>query len=405
MSTRMATGLSGLKNCETAAASALKEAQEKLGGTPPGLALVHASSSCDYQKVLELAKKTLGHVPLVGCSTAGHFTENRMGPGGIAVALISSNSMTFSTAMASGLRADPEGVVRTLAQSIPTVPEGRHLTAVLFADGLSGTGEELTIFASRLFERFAGCPVTLIGGFAGDDLHFRETRVFHETGHAPDAAAVCFITSERPFPTGVRHGHKPLSKSHTVTSARGNHLIEVDGLPAWEVWSRETGYALEKLKARYRIGSPEEFSALVLGNFELGLCTDGEDYKIRFPMAVNPDGSMVFTCSIPQGSVFRIMDGSETDSQVEASSRAAADALKAAEISGIGNSAGMMVFECGVRLALLQDDFIRAIEAYRRIVPGIPVIGWETYGEIRMNPGGYSGFHNTTTVVALVPED
>lgn len=404
MAAKFVTGLASAGDSVATADNALTEAMGRLGGSTAGLALVHASSACEYRRVLETVRARVGDIPIIGCSTAGHFTENRVGAGGVAVGLLSSDSMVFATAMAQGIRNDPEDVVRKLAQGIPTVEPGRHLTAILFADGLSGAGEELTLCASRLFERYAGCPVTLIGGLAGDDLQFRETRVFNGLQDSSDSAVVCFITSEKPFHTGVKHGHTPLSQPHTVTLAKGNRVIEVDRRPAWEVWSRETGYAMEHLKSRYRVTSPEDHAKLVLGNFELGLSTDVDEYKIRFPMSVNPDGSLMFACSIPEGSVFRIMDGSSTDAQIEASILAARAALTDAETSDQRDFAGMLVFECGIRLALLEDSFTMAIDSYRKLLPGKPVLGWETYGEIRMTPGSYSGFHNTTTVVALIPE-
>lgn len=404
MTSRLVTGLASEKGCAAATKTALYEALGKLGGAAPGLAIVHTSSQCDFQQVLDTVRAKVGSIPVIGCTTAGHFTEARIGQGGVALGLISSDSMGFHTAIAHGLRKDPESAVRKLARSIPRVEPGRHLTVILFADGLSGTGEELTILASRLFERYSECPVTLVGGFAGDDLRFAETRVFHGAEHSTDAAVACFVTSDRPFSTGVKHGHTPLSQPHTVTSAKGNLVLEVDGRPAWEIWTRETGFAMEQLKAKYHVQSPEDFAKVILGNFELGLSTDGEEYKIRFPMAINPDGSMAFTCSISEGSVFRIMDGSRMEAQVDASRLAAKAALDAANGSGQDVFAGMLVFECGIRLALLENNFTKAIAQYRRILPETPILGWETYGEIRMTPGSYSGFHNTTTVIALIPE-
>lgn len=403
MATRLVTGLASDKDSTSATKTALDEALGKLGGASPALAIVHSSSQCDYSRVLSTVRERTGGIPVVGCSTAGHFTEARIGQGGVAIGLVSSDSMGFHTAMAQGLKKDPENAVRKLARSIPQVDPGRHLTVILFADGLSGTGEELTILASRLFERYSESPVTLVGGFAGDDLKFSETSVFHGVGHSTDAAVACFITSDQPFATGVKHGHTPLSQPHTVTSAKGNLVSKVDGRPAWEVWTRETGFAMEQLKTKYKVQSPEDFAKVILGNFELGLSTEGDEYKIRFPVAINPDGSMVFTCSISEGSVFRIMDGSRMEAQVEASRLAAMAAVDAAGASGLDSFAGMLVFECGIRLALLESNFTKAITQYRNILPGTPILGWETYGEIRMTPGSYSGFHNTTTVIALIP--
>ena len=34
---------------------------------------------------------------------------------------------------------------------------------------------------------------------------------------------------------------------------------------------------------------------------------------------------------------------------------------------------------------------------------GVPIAGFETYGEIALDAGDLSGFHNTTTVVLAIP--
>jgi methyl-accepting chemotaxis protein len=405
MSTLFSTGLSAGSDGAEAAEGALDGALAGLDGRP-ALALVYSSSEFDYDLVLEKVAEVLGDVPVVGCSTAGQFTESDVGTEAVSVALMQSESIRFSTAMAGGLSSGQEAVVRSLAKAAPEVPEGHQLTAILLVDGLCGAGEELTVMAARLFERFAGCPVRLVGGFAGDDLLFRGTEVFCGTEHAPDSAAVCFMVTPFPVFTAVSHGHTPLSGPLKVTAARGNVVSEIDGENAWEVWRRETGPHLDRLGEELDIEDPGTITRLILGNFELGLATDSEGmYKIRFPMKLEEDGSLVFTCSIPRGTVFRIMDGCDARKQIAASRRAMEQAVESAGRSGHTRFCGAMVFECGLRMALLRERFTRSIESYRDYLPGIPLMGWETYGEIRMEPGGYSGFHNTTTVVMLIPEE
>ncbi|MFO7949447.1 MAG: FIST N-terminal domain-containing protein [Candidatus Fermentibacteraceae bacterium] len=404
MSTMVSTGLAGGENGAEAASAALAEALQDLEGRPD-LALVYSSSELDYDCVLKAVASELGDVPVVGCSTAGQFTERELGRKTVSVALMRSDSIVFSTAMARGLSGGQEAVVRSLAKAVPEVPEGHQLTAILLVDGLSGAGEELTVMAARVFEGFAGCPVRLVGGFAGDDLAFRGTEVFCGVEHAPDSAAVCFMVTPFPLFTSVWHGHTPLSGPLTVTSASGNVVREIDGINAWEVWRRETEPYLDRLGEELDIDDPVTITRLILGNFELGLAAGDEGrYKIRFPMKLEDDGSLVFTCAIPQGSVFRIMDGCDTDEQIAASRKAAGQAVRRAREAGYSRFSGAMVFECGLRMALLRERFIRSIEGYRETLPGTPLIGWETYGEIRMEPGGYSGFHNTTTVMMLIPE-
>ncbi len=404
MSTLFSTGLSGGESGAAAAAGALDSAMEGLQGRPD-LALVYSSSEFDYGEVLNAVSERLGDVPVVGCSTAGQFTACEVGRETVSVALLESDEMRFSTALAGGLSRDHEAVVRSLAKAVPEVPEGHQLTALMLVDGLSGAGEELTVMAARLFEKLAGCPVRLVGGFAGDDLLFRATEVFHGREHLSDAAAVCFMVTPFPVFTSVQHGHMPLSGPHKVTSSSGNIVSEIDGTPAWEVWRRETEPHLDRLGEGLDLDDPVTLSRLILGNFELGLATDSDGmYKIRFPMRRRDDGSLVFSCSIPQGSVFRIMDGCDAEKQIAASRRAAEQAAACARRAGYSSFSGAMVFECGVRMALLRDRFIRSIQSYRETLPGTPLMGWETYGEIRMEPGSYSGFHNTTTVVMLIPE-
>ena len=66
--------------------------------------------------------------------------------------------------------------------------------------------------------------------------------------------------------------------------------------------------------------------------------------------------------------------------------------------------AGAIVFDCVCRGVILGDDFRRGIEAIASTLGDVPLLGFETYGEIAMSPGQFSGFHNTTTVVMLLPE-
>ncbi len=65
--------------------------------------------------------------------------------------------------------------------------------------------------------------------------------------------------------------------------------------------------------------------------------------------------------------------------------------------------AGAVVFDCSCRGLILGDEFSSAVSAMRAEMPGIPFIGFETYGEICMNANEFSGFHNTTSVVMLIP--
>ena len=405
MATKLATGISKGEDSETVAKEAVSQAKAKLDGDQVDLAMVYCSSKYDYKKVVNAVRASTNKAPLIGCSTAGEFTEKKVEKGGIAVGLISSDVIKFFTAMAEGLREDPELVVRSLANKLPGKVEGYpNLTAILLVDGLACMGEEIAVLVSQVFEQAFVGKVRFVGGAAGDDMQLKETFVFSGDNVATNSACVCLLASKMPLFTGVKHGHTPLSRPLKITRAKGNILYEVDGRPAWEVWKEETaetarkrGIEIEQLK------TPAEF-AQFFTNYILGLATEKEgEYKIRWPSGINDDGSLIFTCGIAEGAVFRIMDGSNLEKQINAVEEATRIAKRNAENAGHSDFAGVIVFDCAVRQIMLGDRFSEAVDRFKKVLPGVPILGWETYGEIRLEPGQFSGFHNTTSVILLIP--
>ena len=126
----------------------------------------------------------------------------------------------------------------------------------------------------------------------------------------------------------------------------------------------------------------------------------GSGYKIRLPVSCNADGSLNFACSIMEGSVMKIMD-SEEGNQIESARRAAEMALQSIPFGT--QVAGALIFDCSCRTMMLKEKLIQAIEATRQTLGSIPFLGCETYGEIAMDQGQLSGFHNATTVIMLFP--
>lgn len=66
--------------------------------------------------------------------------------------------------------------------------------------------------------------------------------------------------------------------------------------------------------------------------------------------------------------------------------------------------AGAVVFDCICRNLILKDDFKTAIAGIHEELGNVPLAGFETYGEIALDAGDLSGFHNTTTVVLAFPK-
>ena len=406
MATKLATGISKGEDSEKVAKEAVSQAKAKLDGGKVDLAMVYCSSKYDYQKVVNAVRASTNKAPLIGCSTAGEFTGDKVESGSIAVGLISSDEIKFFTAMAEGVREDPELVARSLANKLPGKVEGYpNLTAILLVDGLAGMGEEIAVLVSQVFEQVFVDKIRFVGGAAGDDMQLKETFVFSKDNVATNAAGICLFASKMPLFTAAKHGHTPLSRPLKITRAEGNILYEVDGRPAWEVWKEETAQAARKRGIEIeQLKTPAEI-AQFFTNYILGLATEKEgEYKIRWSSGINDDGSLNFTCGIAEGAVFRIMDGSNLENQINAVEEATRIAKQSAENAGYSDFAGILVFDCAVRQLMLGDRFVEAVDRFKNVLPGVPLLGWETYGEIRMELGQFSGFHNTTSVVLLMPQ-
>ncbi len=403
MPTKLATGLCiGDRGAAVVARDAAMQAKEELEGGRIDLSIVYSSSEYDPLEVVDAVRKVTGNALLIGASSAGEFTERKVESGSVAVGLLSSDEIKVFTAMAEGVTGDPEAAVKEIAAKLPAEVAGYpYMTAIVLIDGLSGVGEEVALLASYILDR----EVRIVGGMAGDDFKMKETFVFCDDRVATDALSVCLFASKMPLFTGVMHGHTPLSRALKVTRAQANVLHEINDLPAWDVWKEETaeiawnrGVDVEKL------ADPAEIAQFFTIH-SLGLATENEgQYKIRWPVSMNDDGSLNFTCGIAEGSVFRIMDGSDQENQINAAEGAAVLAKESAENAGYFEFAGMLVFDCAVRQLMLGSRFPEAVDRFKKVLPGVPLLGWETYGELRLEPGQFSGFHNTTSVVLLLPD-
>ena len=409
MATILATGLCEGEGVDSAATAeeAVRQAKDKLErsacNATADMSIVYCSSRYDYQEVIDVVREETNKAPLLGCSTAGEFTEWAVGNGGIAVGLVSSDDIKFFTSMVEGVKEDPELAVRTVANEFPSkFDDGySHLCAIMLIDGLAGVGEEVTLLASSAFNQIFGKNVMLVGGAAGDDLRFETTTLFSDNRVASDALSVCLLASKKPFFTGVQHGHVPVSPPLHITRADGCVLYEIEGRPAWEVWKEQTAEAARSIGIDTdKLEEPDAIGTYLM-RFELGLSTKAGQYKIRIPLSKNEDGSLNFGCTIPEGAVFRLMESKQAY-QIQSAREAAEIAMMNA--NGNVEIASAFIFDCACRGLILGDELCKGIGQFKSILGNIPMLGCETYGEICMEPGQFSGFHNTASVVLLIPK-
>jgi len=395
--TAIATGTSTATTGRRAGRAAATTARERLDAERVDFCQVFADSELDPEAVLAAVTDAVDdETAVIGCTASGTFTEERTMDSGVAVVLVTSDAFRFDTAMATGLGDNIQGAVRDAVRALPDGTEYPYQSALVLHDGLSGVGERLSL----AIQRRLGPHVGFAGGAASDNYQMESTPVFCGETVAEDALVLTQVSGTKRAVISVSHGHEPISDPWEVTEASGNVVHELGGEPAFEVWKDAVRDSVTETfdTSVDDLSTDSEELTMLMAAYEFGI-DQGDGYKIRWPRAANEStGSLQFAVDIPEGTVLRVMYGSRAE-QITSARRAADDTLA----MSAGDIAGAFVYDCACRRVSLQDAFPDAVD---ELVEGLaaPFAGFETYGELCMQTGQLSGFHNTTTVVFALPE-
>ena len=379
-------------NAIAAAKQLVTELEKQLGGEAPALVMAFASTEQPLAQVAPVLTESFREATVLGASTAGEFTERGDTKGSVSVVAVCGAFKVFG-GLATGVRAAPDKAVAQAIEGLPRTVQGYpHRTGLLLIDTMAGNCEEATLLAAAEL----GADTPLAGGAAGDDLRMKETWVSCGARAASDALVIAQVFSKTPLGLGVCHGHRPLSSPLKVTKAHGNVVEQIEGRPAWDVWRERTRDAAMSHGIDVDAIAPSEEGSFLL-RFEAGLAA-GAEYKIRAPLARSGPSAIQFACGIPEGSVIRITESAPRD-QIDS----AREAARRAKQKLGAPAAGAIVFDCICRNLILRDQFKSAVSAMAEELGNVPVAGFETYGEIALDAGDMSGFHNTTSVVLAFP--
>jgi len=357
-------GIRSLVSQQKDSAAATRELIEQLDGLEPSVLIFFAAPSHDGGAISRWLKERFIAAQVIGCTTAGEFSERGMHSGGVtALALDKSKIARCSSRLVRyGLAPESATVEAVKAMSaeldIPNIraadPE-RYVGIVLF-DGLSGNEEHVNEVLGDIAPM-----LSFVGGSAADDLEFRNTKVFCNGEEAAEGAALLLIEAAVPFSIGKTCSYAPTDKTFRITSADAENRVvyELNGRPVLDVYSEAVGT------------TPDKMDASVFMMHPVGLMIDDEAW-IRSPQRVLPDGGLKFYCRIAEGMEVRLMNSTDL---VGDARRAVARAEK--ELGG--PVAGGLAFN-GVLQRMLMDaknlhaDFLNAFD-------GLQVSGFHTYGE------------------------
>ena len=387
--TKVAVSHTSLQSALQAGQSLAAEVLDKLGGAAPDLLIVFASPQYQYQELLESLESACTPRLMVGCSSAGEFSGCKDSNSSVAVLAIKGDDMRFHAALGTGIRNQLGGALEQIMPAFTGVrhPEFPYRNAMVLTDALAGYTDEII---HEITLRTGG-TYQLFGGGAADDARFQQTHVFLGSAVHEDAIVVVEMLSKRPMGLGVRHGWEPLGPSFRVTESDGNKVISLNATAPVEVFEAHA----ERTGQIFRRDDPMPF---FLHNV-LGIDT-GDGFKLRVPLALNPDGSVSCAAAVPAGTTVRLMVASAA-SACEAASLASQAALQG--LQG-GRHAGSLLFDCAATRLRLGREFNDELAAVATTLGSSNFAGCNTYGQIARAEGQFSGFHNCTAIVCAIPE-
>lgn len=364
--------------------------RERLSG-PPDAIIVFAAPGNDFRALLSALAESTDTTTIVGCSSAGEFTNGESGVGLTNATAIRASDMRFTASFGTGLTTDYARAAQDLAGRFqanqhPALP---HRAALVLVDALAGHAEE---FISALTVETAG-SYRFFGGGAGDDARFQKTFVFCGTQVYENAAVALEIVSKKPLGLGARHGWKPASSPLRVTEANASQVVSLNAAPAMEAFE-------EHAESTSQTFDPENPMPFFLHNI-VGIDTDS-GYKLRVPLGVADHGGIVCAAEIPTGSTTHIM-ATAGNSAVEAAAEATRDAVQ--QVTSAGNRPkAALFFDCVATRLRLGKSFEQELDAVATELDGVPFAGFNSYGQIVRADGQFSGFHNCTAVVCVLPD-
>ncbi|MEH6826109.1 MAG: nitric oxide-sensing protein NosP [Motiliproteus sp.] len=261
---------------------------------PLSLVLFFCSSQYDLEALSKALKQRFGDIPLVGCTTAGEISSEGYTHGSITAIGFSAEHFAIEVALFNKLAefsfSDAQSLVHGMLEGCrqkQVAPIMGHSFALTLLDGLSVREEQLL---NMLNAHLGSIP--LLGGSAGDDLHFRDTQVYYQGRFHSDAAILILVNSRCPFEVFSIDHLVDTDDKLVVTEADSaqRRVTELNAAPAAEEYAQALNLSVDQLDSRVFAMNPLSVKI-------------GERYYSRAIQKVNDDLSLTFYCAVETGIV------------------------------------------------------------------------------------------------------
>ena len=349
-------------------------------GTWTGL-LFHLYSAFPREKELVLLCKEIREMfpscEAAGTMSAGEIMEGRLMEEGILI-----SALLFETSAIQVFRLD--GVKGNEIQI------GREVCRIL--DGVSDiAGAELmfpgtSMNTQYMYEEISKCrpSIRIFGGYpGGHKLNSPEHFIFNADDVMYDSLLlIAYIGKDLHIDVDKTVGWEALGLPFKVTRAAGNHLIELDGRPAAEVYEK-----FLQIDRKVHNNAEESFEFPLLGR------QNGDD-RLRSTVHIEEDGSVFLHGFVTVGMDIYLSYGNPSNIVEKANERL--EALRHFKPQAI------LLYSCVVRKTFWEDFVDMEMVPFQKIAPSA---GFHTWGEImRVHETGELAEHNITLLSIAMRE-
>jgi small ligand-binding sensory domain FIST len=243
---RAGVGFSVQPNPRTAALEATQAALKQAGLRVADAALCFAGCALGgaFPLLVRTVAETAGTPEIAGCGSIGVIANGReveSGPS-LAVLVFSSDTLQASRLFVPQLRGRGREVAEELA-ALARPKLGANNLLCIFPDTYNFEPDP---FLSALRRELPS--VTVVGGGATEDGSVGETFQFCGDVVSSNSVAAMLLSGDFQFSTGAALACGPLGRTHRVTAARENIILELDGRSAYQVFAEAAGPLMADLR-------------------------------------------------------------------------------------------------------------------------------------------------------------
>lgn len=319
------------------------------------------------QNILDEVAEAFPNAIVIGTTTAGEISQAQMYENSTIISVSLFKNTDLKAAYIENITVESG---TALSQTICTKDTK---AAILLSEGL--LGEDYEGFLDGF--KAAHPDVIIAGGLAGDNFKIKETFVFlGKTIYKRGSVAISFSGENLFVDNRYNLNWAPIGKEFTITSASGNNVHTIDGIPAVELFAKYLG------KEIY------ENNNAALPDFQL-LYKEGLTTVSRTPLGL--DGStLIFAGPLKEGQ--KVQFGFSNASSVLLGSQMISEEIAKNPAEAI------YIYSCVARKALLGKVLENEFSSFENIAP---TAGFFTYGEYFSTTKNNALLNCTTTILIL----